>query len=70
MSPGFSLYLALRGLGLQSLTGNLGVWGSNPGDGEQNFGRGQIEWRKATGNHLIYTAHSLVIGLAPLDLPK
>ena len=53
-----------------ALTGNLGIWGLNPGDGEQNFGRGQIEWRKATGNHLIYTAHSLVIGLAPLDLPK
>ena len=41
-------------LELQSPTGNLGVWGSNPGDGEQNFGRGQIEWRKATGNHLIH----------------
>ena len=61
--------LKLNGLGLQSLTGNLGVWGSNPGDGEQNFGRGQIEWRKATGNHLIHCT-LLVIGLAPLDLPK
>ena len=38
----------------QSLFRNPGVKGSNPGDSEQNFDRGQIEQRKATGNHLIH----------------
>ena len=54
------------GLGLKSQSGNLGVWGSNPGDGEQNFRRGQ-RLKEGNGKSPI---HSLVIGLGPLDMPS